>query len=237
MDMNELLRAITTGIAAFVATNIDDIFILTLLFTQVNAIFRRRHIVVGQYLGFSLLLLASLPGFFGNIIIPSTWMRLLGLVPIAIGLGLLLKQEADQDNSDNINSENQYYQTSFLSDWLSPQTYGVAAVTVANGSDNIGVYVPLFANTGLQSLPIILGVFLSLVGVWCYLAFALTNLPSLSSIIASYGQMFVPCVLIGLGVFIVKESLLLTVIALGVSYLWLITFGKKTSEISELETD
>ena len=49
--------------------------------------------------------------------------------------------------------------------------------------------------------------------------------------------MFVPCVLIGLGVFIVKESLLLTVIALGVSYLWLITFGKKFSEISEVETD
>ena len=237
MTINELLRAITTGMAAFIATNIDDIFILTLLFTQVNAIFRRRHIVVGQYLGFSLLLLASLPGFFGNIIIPNAWIRLLGVVPIAIGLGFLLKQETDEDNSSNINAASKHYQASFLSRWLSPQTCGVAAVTVANGSDNIGVYVPLFANTGSESLPIILGVFLALVGVWCYLAFALTNLPSFSSIIASYGQTFVPCVLIGLGVFIVKESLVLTVVALGVSYLWLITFAKKSPAISQVETD
>jgi cadmium resistance transport/sequestration family protein len=237
MAMNGLLTAMTTGIAAFIATNIDDIFILTLLFTQVNAIFCRRHIVVGQYLGFSLLLLASLPGLLGNFLIPDAWIRLLGLVPIAIGLGCFLKEEDDGESQAPISSDNKLPKTSFLSHWLSPQTYGVAAVTVANGSDNIGVYVPLFANTALENLPIILGVFLTLVGLWCYIAYQLTNLPVISSTIIGYGQTFVPCVLIGLGVFIVKESLILTVVALGVSYLWLITFGKKYPPVSEVETD
>ena len=64
--MSGLVTAIPTGLTAFSATNIDDIVILTLFFSQVNAAFRRRHIVVGQYLGFGTLVLASLPGFFGS---------------------------------------------------------------------------------------------------------------------------------------------------------------------------
>lgn len=89
--MNELITAILTGIVAFATTNIDDIFILTLFFNQVNPNFRRRQIVVGQYLGFSLLLLASLPGFFGSFLIPPDWIRWLGLVPIIFGDSLFIK--------------------------------------------------------------------------------------------------------------------------------------------------
>lgn len=70
--MNELVTAITTGVAAFIATNIDDIVILTLFFAQVNATFCRRHIVVGQYLGFCTLLVVSLTGFFGGLIVPQS---------------------------------------------------------------------------------------------------------------------------------------------------------------------
>jgi len=62
--MNELVAAIGTGVTAFTATNIDDIVILLLFFSQVNASFRRHHIVVGQYLGFTVLVIFSLPGFF-----------------------------------------------------------------------------------------------------------------------------------------------------------------------------
>ncbi len=39
-----------------------------------------------------------------------------------------------------------------LASVLNPQTYKVAAVTVANGGDNIGIYVPLFASSDLTSL-------------------------------------------------------------------------------------
>ncbi|WP_274518194.1 cadmium resistance transporter [Planktothrix prolifica] len=63
--MNEIFTAIFTGITAFTATNLDDLVILTLLFSQVNATFRRHHIVIGQYLGFCTLILASLGVFLG----------------------------------------------------------------------------------------------------------------------------------------------------------------------------
>jgi cadmium resistance transport/sequestration family protein len=231
--MNGLITAISTGVAAFIATNIDDILILTLLFSQVNTIFRRRHIVVGQYLGFSLLLLASLPGFFGNYIVPPTSIRLLGLVPVVLGLSCLLKSDEEDDSvSVEINSE--YPNTSFWN-WLSPQTYSVAAVTIANGSDNIGIYIPLFANSRLESLLVILSVFLALVGVWCYAAYQLTSLPAIARLLTGYGSAFVPCVLIGLGVFIVKESLMLAGIAIVASCLWSIATGKNNERSQQIE--
>jgi cadmium resistance protein CadD (predicted permease) len=48
--MGSLVSAIGTGIAAFATANINDIFLLTLFFSQVNHALRKRHIVTGQYI-------------------------------------------------------------------------------------------------------------------------------------------------------------------------------------------
>lgn len=231
--MSELITAIPTGLAAFTATNIDDILILTLFFAQVNATFRRRHIVIGQYLGFSALLAASLPGFFGSFIVPHAWIKLLGLVPLAIGINTLLA--SDEEDSPEAEIDIEQSKSSSLAGFLSPQTYSVAAITIANGSDNIGVYVPLFASSEWESLLIILGIFLTMVGAWCYAAYKLTTLPAITHLLTGYGSSLVPCVLIGLGVFIVKESLALTLLALAASYVWLVTVGRNNEGSPEVE--
>jgi cadmium resistance transport/sequestration family protein len=218
--MTEMITAISTAIAAFIATNLDDILILTILFTQVNKLFRRRHIVIGQYLGFSLLILASLTGFFGSFFLPILWIRWLGLIPVALGIFNILQGEEEEDN--NIETVLETSKSSSLVSWLSPQTCGVAALTIANGSDNIGIYVPLFASSSLVNLVTIVSVFLILVGVWCFTAHQLTNLPAIANLITSHGSHFVPCVLIGLGVFIIKESLPLAFLALSLSYGWVL---------------
>ena len=202
--MSGLINAIPTGITAFIATNLDDLVILTLLFSQVNATFRRRHIVAGQYLGFSALVVTSLLGFLMGLVLPQNWIGLLGIVPIAIGMNRLFNE--DKDSSDQNQEETPDSQPSFLSSFLSPQACGVAAITFSNGSDNIGIYLPLFAKSDLGSLSIILIVFFILVGVWCYITYKLTRQPILAEILTRYGNYFVPFVLIGLGVFIVLDS-------------------------------
>ncbi|MEO6861231.1 MAG: cadmium resistance transporter [Microcoleus sp.] len=201
--MNELVTAISTGITAFTATNLDDLLILLLFFSQVNAAFQRRHIVAGQYLGFAALVFASLPGFFGSLIFPPDWIGMLGLLPIAIGLSRLLNPETDDGEID---AELEQSESSFLRSFLSPQTYSVAAVTVANGGDNIGIYVPLFANNTLESLVVILGVFFALVGVWCYAAYRLIQMRAIADTLTRYGNQLVPFVLIGLGIAILVKS-------------------------------
>lgn len=230
--MNELVTAIPTGLTAFSATNIDDIVILLLFFSQVNATFRRRHIVIGQYLGFTALVIASLPGFFGRMIIPQHWIGLLGLVPIAFGLSRLLNPESD--GSEEVEEETSLSESSPFANFLSPEAYSVAAMTIANGSDNIGIYVPLFASSNWESLLIILCTFFLLVGVWCYIAYKLTHQSAIAHLLSRYGNSLVPFVLMGLGVFIVLDSQALTPLALGAISLCLMGLFKVNARLEEL---
>ena len=201
-----LTNTIAAGVSAFVATNLDDIVILMLFFTQINSTFRPKHIVVGQYLGFSVLLLASLPGFLGGLIVHKSWIGLLGLVPIAIGLHQLIHLKSEDDQTPTIVSPFSDSKASTLAGFLAPQSYQVAAVTIANGGDNIGIYLPLFARSDLVSLSVILIVFLMMVGVWCYVANRLVRHSIVARILMRYGSAIVPFVLIGLGIFILIDS-------------------------------
>lgn len=198
------ITAIPISIAAFIATNIDDIFILLLFFSQVNTLFRRRHIVIGQYLGFTILILASLPGFFGRMLLPQSWIGILGIAPIILGVRQwLFSDEENSDDTPNIEQDSVF---SSLTNYISPQTCGVAAVTFANGGDNIGIYVPLFANCTWDSLAVILSIFFTLVGVWCYTAYRLSHIPIVAETLTRYGSYLVPFVLVALGVSILSEN-------------------------------
>ncbi|MBD1909893.1 MULTISPECIES: cadmium resistance transporter [unclassified Leptolyngbya] len=200
--MPDLLKAISTGFTAFTATNLDDILILLLFFSQVNSLFRRRHIVAGQYLGFAALVAISLPGFFGSMLLPRPWIGMLGIVPIAIGASRLICADVEEDEEDIFPTT----QNSWMGSLLSPQSYSVAAVTFANGGDNIGIYVPLFASSQGASLMVILAVFFTLVGVWCFTAYRLTQVPAIAESLTYYGNQLVPFVLIGLGILILLDS-------------------------------
>ncbi len=200
--MNGLLTAISTGFTAFTATNLDDILILMLFFSQVNSLFRKRHIIAGQYLGFAALVLASLPSFFSSLLLPRPCVGLLGLVPIAIGISRLVNSNDEEDS----NSEETQTQPTWFNSFISPQAYSVAAVTFANGGDNIGIYMPLFASCTWQNLAIILSVFFSMVGVWCFAAYKLTQVSAIADNLTRYGNYLVPFVLISLGVLIVIDS-------------------------------
>ncbi|MEG3843847.1 cadmium resistance transporter [Microcoleus sp. herbarium14] len=207
--MSWIAAAIIAGITSFAATNIDDLVISMLFFAQVNDTFRPRHIFVGKYLGFAALVAASLPGFFGGLIVPKAIIGLLGLVPIAIGISHLVKKENDDNEVQAVSGEfnrGSNSSVSKLANLFNPQTLNVAAVTVANGGDNIGIYLPLFASSDLPSLVVILAVFSVMVGVWSYVAYRLTRLHAIARILTRYTKAVVPFVLIGLGIFILIDS-------------------------------
>lgn len=200
--MNQLITAVPTGLIAFAATNMDDIIMLLLFFSQVNVAFRNRHIVAGQYIGFAALVLASLPGFFGSLVFPRPWIGMLGIIPIAIGISRLLNPEIESDTPEIEEPP----RMSVFSGFLAPQTYSVAAITFANGGDNIGIYVPLFASNSLEESGVILATFFAMVGVWCYTAYRLARLPAIAHTLSRYGNRLVPFILIGLGILILVDS-------------------------------
>jgi len=62
------ISVLGSAIVAFVATNTDDIFVLTFLFAQKNL--KRWYVVAGQYLGLAGLIAISLFGYFARLIFP-----------------------------------------------------------------------------------------------------------------------------------------------------------------------
>ncbi|MBD0387493.1 MAG: cadmium resistance transporter [Nostoc sp. C3-bin3] len=223
--MSELLTTLLVGISAFIATNIDDIVILLLLFSQINSSFRCRHIIAGQYLGFTLLVLASLPGLFGGLIIPANWIGLLGLIPIAMGISSLINQE--EDEIQEVAVETTEYPETNTASIFNVQTYSVAVITIANGSDNISVYIPLFASSNLNNFVIIIISFFILIAVWCYLAYKLAYQTKNVNILNQNFSYILPFILIILGGVIVLKTQALGVIKLVASCICLIILVKK----------
>ncbi|MEH2160805.1 MAG: cadmium resistance transporter [Nostoc sp.] len=208
--MSQLGTTSSEAIIAFIATNIDDIIILLIFFSQVDVNFRPRHILLGQYLGFAAIIIASLPGFFGGLVVQREWIGLLGLLPIVIGIQQLLSRKEETATVQTVSSDfSQSTPTNpllaFILSVLHPQTYKVAAVTIANGGDNISIYIPLFAGHNLTSLGVILSIFFIMVGIWCAIAYFLSRQATIANILSRYGQAVVPFVLIGLGLLIMYE--------------------------------
>jgi cadmium resistance protein CadD (predicted permease) len=144
--MANLTPLILAAISSFIATNLDDLIILMLFFSQVGDRLRPQQIILGQYLGFTVLLLLSLPGFLGGAIIPKNIIGLLGIIPIFIGIKQLLNKEAEEELQALSSQTEGTFLYRFLLRFLKPQILKIAAVTFANGADNISIYLSFFAS-------------------------------------------------------------------------------------------
>src|SRR5262249_38870654 len=82
----------------------------------------------------------------------------------------------------------------------------VVLVTMANGGDNIGAYIPVFATRTLLELIVTVAVFLVMTAVWCLVAHRLVAHPKLGPTIRRVAGPVTPLVLMGIGVLIVLEA-------------------------------
>jgi cadmium resistance transport/sequestration family protein len=186
-----MLETTIAAVLAFTATNLDDLALLLLWFGQARSARQVSQVVVGQYLGFLALLIASLPGFFGGQLIARPWLGWLGLLPILIGGRALFSQDDEENQSIAAGNRS----------WV----IAVALTTIANGADNIGIYIPLFASQTWWRLGLTISIFLGLVALWCGGAFWLARHPKVAPRLDRYSRL-VPIVLIGLGLYIFVEN-------------------------------
>ncbi|MGY4111873.1 cadmium resistance transport/sequestration family protein [Aeribacillus sp. SP014] len=154
-----------------------------------------RDIVIGQYLGFALLVLISLLATFGVTLIPDQWVGLLGLIPIYLGVKLFIKGEDEDEGAvvSSLNKFNKFY-------------LSVAFITFANGGDNIGIYVPFFSTLNNNQLVITVVTFFIMVAVWCLIGYRLARFRYVSETLEKYGRWVIPIVFIGLGLYIMEEN-------------------------------
>lgn len=77
------------------------------------------------------------------------------MVPLALGVRGLIKAIRAKDSDDQPPSA------------VACGLFSVASVTVANGADNISVYMPTFRTIGVSATLITVAVFAVLVALWC----------------------------------------------------------------------
>jgi cadmium resistance protein CadD (predicted permease) len=133
----------------------------------------------------------------GNFI-DSKYVGLLGLFPIYLGLRQLLSLIKGENKDEELEKEEKKNSKIGM--------LNVATVTFANGGDNIGTYVPLFATLTTTDKSIMIVIFLAMVLIWLTTAKYLTTHPMLTKVISKYGHIITPVVLILLGLFILTEN-------------------------------
>jgi cadmium resistance protein CadD (predicted permease) len=89
---------------------------------------------------------------------------------------------------------------------LAPGKLKVCTITVANGADNIGVYLPLFAGASAGTVIGTVVIFYILLAVWIFSSYLMLRAKFIAELLSKYGEYAVPPLLIGLGLYILKDS-------------------------------
>ncbi|MDC0748643.1 cadmium resistance transporter [Polyangium mundeleinium] len=197
--MAQIIATLGIGVVVFASTNVDDILLLSAFFSDPR--YTPRQVIAGQFLGIAALVGASVLCALLAIAIPPGWIGLLGIAPLVLGVRGLwrLRGSAKKDESDETRPVNP-----------GSRVFEVASITIANGGDNLGVYIPLFSREP-RLVPAYVVVFAVMTAVWCAAGYYLVNNPILGTQIARYGRIALPFVLIGLGLWILSSALVLVV--------------------------
>jgi cadmium resistance protein CadD (predicted permease) len=127
----------------------------------------------------------------------------LGLIPIYMGIKSafnLMSQKVPHGDKQNVAVERDNQRIKHL------QLFYVASVTIANGGDNVGIYIPLFATLTISKKLTMAFIFLMMTALWCFAARYLSKHPMIRNMVGKYGHIITPFVFILLGVYIIYES-------------------------------
>ena len=203
-----ILSTLAQALVLFVVTNVDHLVLLTLWFVHGhNRPGTTARICAGQYLGFGVILGAALVlNLISGFVIPEAQLRLLGLIPLALGLKAAVGEirerlEARKHAEDGENSEGEADEASKLSE-KNVSVGAVALLTIANGGDEIGVYLPVFALSTWWQVCLFCATFLVLAGALLALARFITGRLGLAEILERFEAIVFPSVLILLGILI-----------------------------------
>lgn len=189
---------IALAVGLFVTTDLDDLFVLVAFFS--DARFRPRQIAAGQLAGLAALYAASVVFSLLSLVVAPAWIGFLGLLPIAIGLhaiAQLLRGDDSDDDDAAADANGAGGRANVLV---------VAATTIANGGDNLGIYTPVFATRSGTEIAVIGVVFAAMTMVWVGAAFWLTRHPTIGPPIRRHGRRVVPFVLVALGCTILYDA-------------------------------
>ena len=243
-----LWSAVLSAAVAFFAASIDEFLILVACFSRSDL--SAADVIVGSLLGFAAVLSASLVGIGAGFIVPTRYVKLLGLVPIFVGVRTLVRRyfkrrareraaaaalsdDRRQDaplilegsaQIDGVRSSDEegaggegvvVHETrrGACDRLFHSGVFEVFAITLGGGSEEIAVYLPLFASEA-ASMANVAAMILALAVLqiaWLGLARGLVKSLPLAKAIENFGEMIEPWVFIGIGVYCLLGSVIIPI--------------------------
>jgi cadmium resistance protein CadD (predicted permease) len=196
---------LVVAVVAFASTNVDDLFLLGSLF--VDSEFRTGSVVLGQFFGMAFLVIVSILAALFTLPIPGGWVSALGLAPLLLGFQRLWRlfknrrgaTRTSENRLDFVGKERLRFR------WAKSEMAYVTLLTIANGGDNLGVYISLFS-IQRSIIPFFTLVFALMTALWCVLGYYLTSHRVFGDQIKRYGRFIVPFVLIGIGLNVLSHG-------------------------------
>ena len=188
-----VLWVVGVAAASFLSTNVDNLVMTTAQVAAAKA-HKVRRIIYGQVFGSAVLVGVSVVVAVALLSIPTHWIGLLGLVPLALGVRGLLALRRPEGRSAT-------------SRW--PTAGGSvtsALVTIGNGGDNLAVYIPLFRGVSVPEGLLVVVVFAALDLVLCTLAVRLGRHRSTLRSMERAGIYAVPVLYLAIGVLVLFRS-------------------------------
>jgi cadmium resistance transport/sequestration family protein len=190
-----MIKTIIAAMITYIATSIDEIPVLFMLYTKTGNRGKGKIITISYFVGTFLLISLGLLGAFSLKQIPQQWIiGLFGLVPFALGIKIIIIGE-DEDEEKAVASSWKY------------KTLGVQvlAITLGLGTDDLGVYIPLFTTiTGWEFVQMLL-VFTIGTAVLCYISYQLTHIDRLTRFIEKYERLIIGTVFVVIGALVMAE--------------------------------
>src|SRR5690625_3069709 len=159
-----MITTILTAAAVYVATGIDYLVILILLFSQIKKD-QAKHIWIGQYIGTAIIIGASLlVALVVANLIPQQWViGLLGLLLLYLGVKIWIKGEEDEDESSILSL--------FSSGKFNQLFLTVTFIVLASSADDFSIYVPYFMTLNMIEIFVDIIVFFIMIWFLCYVLY------------------------------------------------------------------
>ena len=150
-----LLTAMALGIASYAATNVDNLLILTTLCADP----RRRKAAIGGFLAAAIIVLSiAYAGTLLDGVLAPEFLGYLGVLPLALGLRLALAGPGSPSERA-----------------VAASVPTVAVLLIANSSDTIAAFAPLFAESSRSARTGLISGFLATAAVWLTIMLAVSK--------------------------------------------------------------
>ena len=196
--MSLLLIQVATVAVLFAGTNIDDMVIISLLSASARAGRPPKHwqIWAGQYVGFGVLIGASLALGRSLALAPERFLWVLALLPFAVGVFGLVNVIRSRRHGEEPKAPS-----------ATAGMYGVAAITIIDGGDDIAAYTPFYATIHAGEIVVSIAVFAVIIALWCLIGRHISRYQLVAEFIDEWGDWILPVTMMLLGLYVLGETL------------------------------